>query len=78
MLTTKMQTQQYRTAHQVLGLLAIVALFLVAILGMVHRCVIRSAVGRGQQPPEKSWLMGKVHRWVGRVVWLIMLVNNGL
>ncbi|KAB5533418.1 hypothetical protein GE09DRAFT_360440 [Coniochaeta sp. 2T2.1] len=71
-------TQQYRTAHQVLGLLAIVALFLVGVLGVVYRVVVRSAMRRGQQPPEKSWLLGKVHRWVGRMVWLIMLVNNGL
>lgn len=71
-------TQQYRTAHQILGLLAIVALFLVAILGVVYRLVVKSAHRRGQQPPEKSGLLGKVHRWVGRVVWVIMLVNNGL
>jgi hypothetical protein len=55
-----------------------VALFLVAALGVVSRFVARSAARRGQQPPEKSWLLGKIHRWVGRVVWLIMLVNNGL
>lgn len=72
------QTQQYRTAHQILGLLSIVALFLVAVMGMVYRLIVRSAARRGQQPPEKSWVLGKVHRWVGRVVWVIMLVNNGL
>ncbi|OIW26236.1 CBD9-like protein [Coniochaeta ligniaria NRRL 30616] len=71
-------TQQYRTAHQILGLLAIVALFLVAVLGVVYRLIVKSATKRGQQPPEKSGLLGKVHRWVGRAVWVIMLVNNGL
>ena len=74
----RLQTQQYRTAHQILGLLAIVALFLVGVLGTVYRVVVKSAMRRGQQPPEKSWLLGKVHRWIGRMVWLILLVNNGL
>ena len=78
MLTAETQTQQYRTAHQILGLLAIVALFLVAVMGVFYRLVVRSAARRGQQPPEKHWLLGKVHRWAGRAVWLIMLVNNGL
>lgn len=78
LLTSPSQTQHYRTAHQILGLFAIVALFLVALLGVFYRFVVRSAARRGQQPPEKSWLLGKVHRWVGWVVWVIMLVNNGL
>jgi hypothetical protein len=77
-LVTASQTQQYRTAHQILGLLAIVALFLVAVLGVAYRLIVKSATKRGQQPPEKSGLLGRVHRWVGRVVWVIMLVNNGL
>jgi uncharacterized membrane protein YidH (DUF202 family) len=72
------QTQQYRTAHQVLGLLAIVALFLVAVMGVFYRLIVKSAMKRGQHPPEKSGMLGKVHRLVGRIVWVIMLVNNGL
>jgi hypothetical protein len=55
-----------------------VALFLVAVLGAVYRFVVKSATRRGQQPPQKSWILGKAHRWIGRVIWVIMLVNNGL
>ena len=38
----------------------------------------RSAKKRGQVPPESTRLMGIIHRWVCRVIWVLLLVNVGL
>jgi hypothetical protein len=72
------QTQKYQTPHQILGLLVVVAMFLVAVMGIYGRLLVKSATRRGDQPPPWSGLLGKAHRWIGRAVWVIMLVNMGL
>jgi hypothetical protein len=72
------QTQQFRTGHQVLGLLTIVALTLMFVWGIALSWIKRSARKRGQEPPESTRLLGAIHRWVCRVVWVFLLVNVGL
>ncbi|RKU41571.1 hypothetical protein DL546_004251 [Coniochaeta pulveracea] len=71
-------TQKYQTPHQILGLLVIVALFLVAIMGIYGRLIVKSAGRTGNPPPAWSGVLGKAHRWVGRGMWVIMLINVGL
>ncbi|KAL2259453.1 hypothetical protein VTK26DRAFT_6868 [Humicola hyalothermophila] len=45
-----------------------------AALALIHR----SAQKRGQVPPESTRLLGTIHRWTGRVIWLLLVVNVGL
>jgi hypothetical protein len=72
------QTQKYQTPHQILGLLVIIAMFLVAVIGVYGRLIVRSAARSGDQPPAWSGLLGRAHRWIGRGMWVIMLINVGL
>jgi hypothetical protein len=59
-------------------LLVIVAMFLVAAMGVYGRLIIRSAAKNGGEAPSWSGFLGKAHRWVGRSMWLIMLINVAL
>lgn len=72
------QTQKYQTAHQILGLLVVVTMFLIAVTGIYSRLMIKSAAKRGDHAPAWSSILGHVHRWVGMGVWVIMLINVGL
>jgi hypothetical protein len=38
----------------------------------------RTANKRGQEPPESTPLLAAIHRWVGRLIWVLLLINNGL
>ncbi|KAK3389724.1 hypothetical protein B0H63DRAFT_464225 [Podospora didyma] len=71
-------TQKFSTGHQVLGLITIVIMFGMVLWGIALMVIKKSAKKRGQEPPESSGLMSKVHTWVGRLVWLLFLINNGL
>ncbi|KAK4158031.1 hypothetical protein C8A00DRAFT_11127 [Chaetomidium leptoderma] len=71
-------TQQFRTGHQVLGLLTIVAMTVMFVWGLSLSWIKRSAKKRGQEPPESTHLLGGIHRWVCRVIWVLLLVNVGL
>jgi hypothetical protein len=73
-----LQTQQFRTGHQVIGLLTIVAMTLMYLWGLSLSWIKRSAKKRGQEPPERTQLLGAIHRWVCRVIWVLLLVNVGL
>ncbi|KXX73042.1 hypothetical protein MMYC01_210086, partial [Madurella mycetomatis] len=71
-------TQQFRTGHQVLGLITIVMVACMFFWGLGLSLIRRSAKKRGQEPPENTRLMGSIHKWVGRLIWVLLLVNNGL
>ena len=46
--------------------------------GIALALIKRSAEKRGQEPPESSKLLGTIHRWTGRVIWMLLLINMGL
>lgn len=46
--------------------------------GLWLSLIKRSAKKRGQEPPENTRLMGSIHKWMGRLIWVLLLVNNGL
>lgn len=73
-----MQTQQFRTPHQVIGLLTFVTISIMFFWGFALSCIKRSAKKRGQQPPESTAILGAIHKWVCRLVWILLLVNVGL
>ncbi|KAK3688035.1 hypothetical protein B0T22DRAFT_143109 [Podospora appendiculata] len=71
-------TQKFQTAHQILGLMTIIIMFGLAIWGVFLNFVRSAAKKRGQEPPERSALMGKIHRLGGWFIWVLFLINNGL
>ncbi|KAK4130677.1 iron reductase domain protein [Trichocladium antarcticum] len=71
-------TRQFRTPHQVLGLITVVMMTIVVGWGGVLAYVRRSAAQRGQEPPENTRLLGTIHQWIGRLIWVLFLVNVGL
>jgi hypothetical protein len=71
-------TQQFRTGHQVLGLLTVVALTLMFLWGIGLSWIKRSAKKRGQEPPESTRMLVVIHRWACRVIWVLLLVNVGV
>jgi fatty acid desaturase len=75
---TQKQTQNYRHGHQVLGLLTIIAMTMMYAWGFSLSRIKRSAKKRNQKVPEMTRLLGTIHRWVCRVIWVLLLVNVGL
>ncbi|KAL2159485.1 hypothetical protein VTH06DRAFT_2490 [Thermothelomyces fergusii] len=71
-------TQQFRTGHQVLGLLTVVALAIMFVWGIGLSWIKRSADKRGQEPPEKTRLLCRIHQWTCRTICVLLLVNVGL
>ncbi|KAK4146597.1 uncharacterized protein C8A04DRAFT_25513 [Dichotomopilus funicola] len=71
-------TQQYRTPHQVLGLIAFAVLTIMFLWGIALSWIKRSAKQRGQEPPESTRLLAIIHRWTCRLIWVLTLVNIGL
>ncbi|KAL2015229.1 hypothetical protein VTK56DRAFT_6043 [Thermocarpiscus australiensis] len=64
--------------HQLLGLLTIAVMAAVFIWGIALALIKGAAQMRGQEPPESMPLVGTIHRWIGRLVRALLLVNNGL
>ncbi|KAL2129681.1 hypothetical protein VTI74DRAFT_7447 [Chaetomium olivicolor] len=71
-------TQKFRTPHQVIGLLTIVAMTIMFVWGFSLSWIKRAAKKRGQGPPEKAKMLGAAHKWACRVIWALLLVNVGL
>ncbi|KAK3353234.1 hypothetical protein B0T25DRAFT_206131 [Lasiosphaeria hispida] len=71
-------TQNFGTPHQVLGLLTVAAMGVMFFWGIVLAVIRKGAKNRGQDPPEKSRVLSLVHRWVGRLVWLLFIINGGI
>ncbi|KAL1839918.1 hypothetical protein VTJ49DRAFT_1006 [Mycothermus thermophilus] len=71
-------TQQFRTPHQILGFISVVAMAIMYFWGFAVSRIKRSAKKRGQEPPQNTRHLAAVHRWVSRLVWLLLLVNVGL
>jgi hypothetical protein len=71
-------TQQFRTGHQVLGLLTIVVMTIMFLWGIALSWIKRSAKKRGQEPPESTQRLATVHRWACRLIWVLLLINVGL
>jgi len=71
-------TQQMRTPHQVIGLLTVTLVFAMYLWGAAVGVLRRGAKKRGQEPPEMAVLLGKIHRWVGRFIWVLLVVSGGL
>mgnify|MGYP001501955450 CR=1 FL=1 len=72
------QTQKYTTPHQVLGLITVVLMGSMFLWGLALSFIKRSATKRNQAPPEAKIKLSAVHRWVSRIVWLLLLINIGL
>jgi hypothetical protein len=72
------QTQKYKTGHQVLGLITFAIVCLNFVVGIGHGKIISDAKKRSQQPPKASSMLGATHTWLGRLVWLLLVINNGL
>lgn len=75
---SQQQTQQFRTPHQVLGLLTVVVVVIMLVWGIALSWIKRSAKRRLQEPPENTRHLGSIHRWLGYLVWLLLLVNVGV
>ncbi|KAM7216620.1 hypothetical protein V8F06_008031 [Rhypophila decipiens] len=75
---TYVMTQNFGTGHQILGLFTIVLMFVMAFWGIFLVIVKKGAKKRGEAPPEKSALLGKIHKYVGWLIWILFLINNGL
>ncbi|KAK5658268.1 hypothetical protein OQA88_2243 [Cercophora sp. LCS_1] len=71
-------TQKFQTGHQVVGLIAVSTLFLMFVWGIAVAFIRRGAAKRGQEPPQQTKLLGNVHRWVGRFIWVLLVVAGGL
>ncbi|KAK4249227.1 hypothetical protein C7999DRAFT_12877 [Corynascus novoguineensis] len=71
-------TQQFRTGHQVLGLLTVAALVVMFVWGIALSWIRRSASQHSQEPPENAGLLGAIHRWGCRIIWVLLLINVGL
>ncbi|KAH8895278.1 CBD9-like protein [Thozetella sp. PMI_491] len=75
-------SQSFRSPHQVLGFVAFALLMLLLVLGVGGQ-VGKVAAGRQEQQQEQQkprWHERgfRVHAWIGRVLWLILLVNCGV
>ena len=46
--------------------------------GLSLSWIKRAAKKRGQEPPQSSQLLGTVHRWTCRLIWVLLLINVGL
>ncbi len=73
-----LQTRQFQTPHQVLGLLTVVAMSIMFAWGISLSWIKRSAKKRGQEPPQSAQTLATVHRWSCRLIWVLLLVNVGL
>ncbi|KAK0621663.1 hypothetical protein B0T17DRAFT_299328 [Bombardia bombarda] len=76
--TEYVMTKKFDSAHQVLGLITIILMISMMIWGIILSVVRNGAKKRGQEPPERSQLMGTIHTWIGRLIWLLFLINNGV
>jgi hypothetical protein len=72
------QSQNFTTGHQVLGLLIFAILGITYFWGATLGFQRRASKRRGEPAPEKPVLFVQIHIWVGRLMWLLILVNNGL
>jgi hypothetical protein len=48
------------------------------IWGITISWIKRSAKKRGQEPPESTRLLGVIHRWGCRLIWVLLLIKVGL
>ncbi|KAJ4300580.1 hypothetical protein N0V88_003259 [Collariella sp. IMI 366227] len=71
-------TQNFRTPHQVIGLLTIILMTIIFVWGIALSWVKRAARKRGEEPPEKARLFGAIHKWACRVVWALLIVSVAL
>ncbi|KAL2267798.1 hypothetical protein VTJ83DRAFT_5075 [Remersonia thermophila] len=71
-------TQTFRTPHQIIGLITVLLMAIMYFWGFAVSRIKRSAKQRGQEPPENTRYLAAVHRWVSRLVWLLLLVNVAL
>ncbi|KAK0641474.1 hypothetical protein B0T16DRAFT_303937, partial [Cercophora newfieldiana] len=71
-------TANYQSGHQVLGLLGVGMLFGMFLFGVVMGVLRRGAKKRGEDVNRGDSFLGKIHRWTGRLVWVVFVVNGGL
>ncbi|KAK3361116.1 hypothetical protein B0T24DRAFT_114491 [Lasiosphaeria ovina] len=71
-------SQKFNTPHQVLGLLTIVLMFGVVAWGLALGFAKRAAKRRGEDLSPRNQTLSTAHTWLGRLVWLFFLINNGL
>lgn len=74
---TYIMTKNFNTGHQILGLFTIILMFIMVLWGVFLAVVRKGAKKQGQTPP-KSTLLGKIHKYVGWLIWVLFLINNGL
>ncbi|KAK0627313.1 hypothetical protein B0T14DRAFT_395922, partial [Immersiella caudata] len=71
-------TKGYATGHQVLGLIGVAVLFGMFLWGLGMGVRRHAAKKRGEDVNKGDSVWGKVHRWVGRGVWVVFIVDGGL
>ncbi|KAK4454467.1 hypothetical protein QBC34DRAFT_434031 [Podospora aff. communis PSN243] len=71
-------TRDYKTGHQVLGLIGVAVLFGMFLWGAGMGFARAAAKKRGEVVNKGDSIWGKVHRWVGRGLWILFIVDGGL
>lgn len=61
-----------------LGLLTLAIMSCVFLGGIGLSLIKRAARKRDQEPPESIRLVARVHKGIGWLVWLLLVINNGL
>jgi hypothetical protein len=53
-------------------------MLIILAMGVGHRLTVKAAKKRDQDPPDGISTLATVHRWAGRIVWVLLLINTGL
>ncbi|EGS21256.1 uncharacterized protein CTHT_0031050 [Thermochaetoides thermophila DSM 1495] len=74
------RTRKYTTPHQIIGLITVALMGSMFIWGLALLFLKRSATKRNQALFEvgSKLKLSASHRWVSRIVWLLLLINIGL
>jgi len=71
-------TRRFQSGHQILGLLAVALLFAMFLWGIAMAVVRQGLKKRGEDPSKHDGILSKIHRWTGRLIWVMLVVNGGL
>ncbi|RDL35890.1 Uncharacterized protein BP5553_06502 [Venustampulla echinocandica] len=77
------RSKTFNTPHQIIGFISILGLLFIAGLGIYSRQLQNKASKIDVDtfaPPAKSssLLFSTIHSWTARLIWLLLIVNNGI
>ncbi|KAF4632306.1 hypothetical protein G7Y89_g5820 [Cudoniella acicularis] len=76
------RSKTFNTPHQILGFISILGLLFIAGLGIYSRQIQNKAAKLDDEtytPPKRSTeLLSSIHTWTARIVWLLLIINNGM